>query len=143
MTAPRRALPHAWLFAITATLGVLPGVYGLFMSVFTVVLLPPVLIAWTVGCVLLAGYWAYILDRPFPHGRARLWSASAALNGLMSACWLMAGLDDLRHALEIGVWGDSLHAVGAAAWLAFLALVALHAWVRDRAGEAAAAGAVA
>lgn len=141
MTAARRALPHAWLFAITATLGVLPGIYGLFMSVFTVVLLPPVLLAFSIGFALLGGYWSYVADVPFPSGRAWLWRWSAWLNGVMAAGWLAAGLDDILHALEIGVWGDSLHFVGAGAWLGFLTLVAVHAWTLDRAEERAAAAA--
>lgn len=138
MSAPRRALPHAWLFAITATVSVLPGIYGLFMSVFTIVLLPPVLVVFAIGWGLLAGYWCYVLDRPFPKGRAWLWRWSAWLNGGMAAAWLAMGMDDIVHALEVGVWGDSLHFLGAAGWLGFLALVAVHAWTRDRAAERAA-----
>lgn len=127
----RNARPHAWLFAITATIGLLPGTYGLVMSMFTIVLIPPVLLMWTIGFALLGGYWWYVLGEDEVTEAGPLWTATAVYNGLMSVGWLAFASDGIVRALERGVWGDAAGFLAAGLWLAFLTGVAVHARVLD------------
>jgi hypothetical protein len=131
--ARRNARPHAWLFAITATLGLIPGTYGLVMSALTLVLFPPVMVAWNAGLVLLVGYWCYVLGRPMMRGPGLLWTATAVFNGLMALGWLTLGVEPMWRALETGLWGDALGLLGMVCWLGFLTLVAAHARTLDAA----------
>lgn len=129
--ARRNARPHAWLFAITATIGLIPGTYGLGMSVLTLVLLPPVMVAWNAGLVLLVGYWCYVLGRPMVRGPGLLWTATAVFNGLMALGWLTLGAQPVLRAFETGLWVDALGFLAMGCWLGCLTLVAVHARTLD------------
>jgi hypothetical protein len=129
--ARRNARPHAWLFAITATLGLIPGTYGLVMSALTLVFFPPVMVAWNTGLVLLVGYWCYVLDRPMVRGPGHLWTATAVFNGLMALGWLTLGAEPVWRAFETGLMGDALVLLAMVCWLGFLTLVAAHARTMD------------
>lgn len=126
----RSTRPHAWLFAITASLGLLPGTYGLVMAAFTGILLPPVLWLWSIGLALLIGYWMVALRRPMPDGAGLLWVGSAIYNAALALAWSVLGLEGLVRAAERGSWAEVAAFVCSVLWFLFLAGVSAHATER-------------
>lgn len=82
------ARPHARLFQITATVGLLPATWGLLMAVLTGWFLIPVLPTYLFGCFLLRGYWAYLAGKPHRLTPRWLWTWTALFNGLPGAAAL-------------------------------------------------------
>jgi hypothetical protein len=135
--ARRNARPHAWVFAISATLGLVPGCMLLFFSAYTIVLFPLVLVFWTIGFSLMWCYWLYLVGAVVERGAERLWTWSAGFNGVMAVGWTVLGARGLWRAVERGAWGDGLPPVALIGWLCFLTGLALHARSLDAPAEPA------
>jgi hypothetical protein len=129
--AARRALPHAIVFATAATIGFIPGTYGLMMAAATLVLLVPVLPVWTFGTALGFGYWLYALGYVRGPDRRWLWGATALYNAAATACWGAWGAQMVARELDRGAGAEGLLPLLPALTTAALTALAVDAWRRD------------
>lgn len=130
-TTERRALPHAIAFAVTATIGFVPGTYGLLMAAATLFLLVPVLPIWTFGTALMLGYWCCALGTLRGLDTRLLWGATALYNAAATLCWGWVGVQAFAREVERGVTADALLALLPALVTAALTALAVDALRRD------------